>query len=108
VAQGFTVATLLLLKQMKTANDTKIRKENPPTVDHIITECCFWFELFEFLWFEDEAGEGAEIQLECACVDIIVGGFDVSGKCEIVGAITAEGEGESDGEGESSGDVIDD
>jgi len=95
VVQGLTVTTLLLLKQTKTANDTKIRKEKPPTVDHITTEWCFWFELCEFIWFEDGAGEGAEIQLECGGVDKTVGEGDITG----------EGEGEDDGEGESSGDV---
>jgi len=95
VVQGLTVTTLLLLKQMKTKNDTKTRNENPPTVDHITTEWCFWFEFCEFIWFEDGAGEGAEIQLECGGVDKTVGEGDTTG----------EGEGEDDGEGESSGDV---
>lgn len=110
MAQGFTVTTLLLLKQMKTVADTKTRKEKPPTVDHIITECFFGFELFEFPWFEDEAGEGVEIQLECGGVDTTAGGF--AG----VGAATGEGEsegervkkileGEGEGEGETSGDL---
>lgn len=102
VVQGLTVTTLLLLKQMKTVNETKTRKENPPTVDHIITECCFRFELLEFLWFEDEEGEGAEIQLESRGEDITIGGFDdINGKQEAVGA--ASGEGESSGDGEIEG-----
>lgn len=101
VAQGFTVTTLLLLKQIKTVNDTKTNKEKPPTVDHTITECCFWFfEVFELSWFEDVAGEGAEIQLDCCGVDTSVGGSDMSVKCWI-GATTGEGEtsGELNGDG---------
>lgn len=98
VVHGLTVTTLLLLKQIRTVHDTKTRKENPPTVDHRITERCFWFEPSEFLWFEDEKGEGAEIQLESGGVDITTDGFDdVNGKYEV------ESEGD-DGEGESSGD----
>lgn len=106
VVQGLTVTTLLLLKQMKTVHDTKTRKENPPSVDNIMTECCFRCELFGFRWFEDGEGEAAEIQLEICGVDISVGGFDVSGKCEVVSSTADEGDGE--GEGESSGDVIGD
>lgn len=101
MAQGFTVTTLLLLKQTKEIADTKIKKEKPPTVDQIITECCFGFELLELPWFEDGAG-----------ANTTVGGFalsDMSG----VGATIGEGEfermkkileGEGDGEGETSGD----
>lgn len=69
--------------------ETKIRKENPPTVDQIITECCFVFELFDFSWFEDGGAEGAEVQLECVGVDTTIGGLAGSD-----GATRGEGEGE--------------
>lgn len=103
MAQGFTVTTLLLLKQTITIADTKIRKEKPPTVDQIMTVCCFEFELFAFPWFEDGAGEGIATQLECGGVDTTIGAFAGVGA-----SITDEGERvkkkDGDGEGESSGE----
>lgn len=94
--------------------ETKIKKEKPPTVDQIITVCCFVFELYAFPWFEDEAGEGIEPQLDCGGVNTTIGGF-AGGDKSGVGATSGEGEGErvkkklerdGDGEGETSGDDI--
>lgn len=75
------------------------------------------FELFEFSWFGDEAGEFVESQLEFGGVDSIEGVFvksDFSGVGATRGEgevervkkkLEDEGEREGDGEGETSGDL---
>lgn len=88
--------------------DTTTSKDTPPAVDQMIKD--FWgLKLFVFPWSLNEAGVGAEIQLDSGGEDTTVGEFAGS-DIPMAGVATGENEGvrkikDGDCEGETSGDL---